>query len=213
MKLRTKIYFRLKNYPYNMTAERMVEIPFIIKNLPLDKNKMILDVGCDESILPVMLCSYGYNVFGIDINQYNFKHPKFRFEKINLCKLKDVKNSTYDIVISMSTIEHMGLGYYGEDNCSQSEAFDVIYDILKEEGMFILTVPFGKYSENKLQRVYNKEMLNKVLKKFKISKLEFYMKEGNIWIPCLYSSIENLDSTDSTNGITCIVCQKVKNST
>lgn len=208
MKLRTKIYFRLKNYPYNMTNERMVEIPFILQNIPKEKSIKILDIGCDESILPIMLSSYGYNVHGIDINNYDFDHINFKFHKGNLKDYDKFAKIKYDCIISMSTIEHIGLGYYGKDDFSQKEAFQKVLGLLKDDGVFILTIPYGKYSINKLQIVYDEKLLNSYLEDFKIIKSEYYRSFLGKWSPCSKEILIDIPSHEETNAICCMVLMK-----
>lgn len=59
-------------------SERIVEYPWVFRNLELDAGK-ILDVGCCKSKLSIQLASLGYKVYGIDISNYLYKHPNFKF--------------------------------------------------------------------------------------------------------------------------------------
>lgn len=71
-----------------MVISRIFEYPLIFQNLDLESGRM-LDVGCCGSKLPIELASLGYEVYGIDVNDYPLTHPNFIFIK------QDVINSTF----------------------------------------------------------------------------------------------------------------------
>jgi SAM-dependent methyltransferase len=97
-----------------LTTPRIAELPFVHQNLRLKEScKHILEVGCTESRLAMELASLGYEVCGIDIRKYPFKHPNFNFILGDICNAP-FQSDSFDAVVSVSTIEHIGLGLYGD---------------------------------------------------------------------------------------------------
>ena len=78
----------------------------------------------------------------------------------------------YDVIVSFSSIEHSGLGRYGDDIDPDADltTMDFFYDILKPDGLLFLAVPFGK--ANRLEwnhhRIYGPERYNKLVKRFQV---------------------------------------------
>lgn len=93
-------------YAGNFT-ERIVEYPLVFSHLPKTKAK-ILDVGCRYSLLPIQLASMGHQVYGIDLFDYRKRHPNFSFFKGDSLK-PPFKKEFFDVVIAVSTVEHIGL--------------------------------------------------------------------------------------------------------
>src|SRR4030042_5037324 len=67
------LFFSILRKGYDIfTNERIVEIPFVYQNLNLPKKAKVLDFGCCESKVSIELSSLGYNVTGVDLNDYPF---------------------------------------------------------------------------------------------------------------------------------------------
>ena len=177
-------------------TERIVETPEVLRNIP-SKNVKILDVGCRYSLLPIQLASLGNEVYGIDIYPYKRRHPNFHFTKLDILKAK-FKRSFFDVVISLSTIEHIGLGFFGEkvDLDGDRKAIKKINFLLKRRGILLLTAPFGKPFDSSWYRVYDKKRLLKLLDGFKIREMRIYKKSSNeVWIPVTLKEAETIDSS------------------
>lgn len=149
-------------------TDRYIEYPFILENLPQNKDNKILDIGCTGSMFPLLLQSLGYITYGIDIRDYPLK-DKFNFTKGDICHTK-FPDDYFDIITAISIIEHIGIGgRWGvngngwDDLCAIQE----IHRILKPNGMFLMTVPFGKeYKIEKNHRIYDVNTLTFLLKYF-----------------------------------------------
>jgi len=207
--------FSLKRkYMRLVVNERIVEIPFVFQNLKLPKGSKILDFGCGESKLSLELASLGYRVTGVDLNDYNFTHPNFEFVKGNFLK-NNFPDEYFDAVVAVSSIEHVGLGAYGEsfwDEEGDYKAVREIHRILKTGGIFIMTVPFGKRGKTLTYRVYDKKTLFNILNGFKIEKIECYIGLGRkYWIPANIDEAEKIDSvsTGFNQAVACVLCSKL----
>ena len=90
----------------------------------------------------------------------------------------------YDAVVSFSSIEHSGLGRYGDtidpDGDLNSMAF--FLNILKPDGLLFLAVPLGK--ENRLEwnhhRIYGPERFRKLVRHFKLLNVDGHLSASTI---------------------------------
>lgn len=161
---------------------------FVLENIDHSSSKKILDIGCCESLLPEELGKRGHRVFGIDIRDYG-RCRNFKFLKADITKRDSLpfNDRTFDYIISLSTLEHIGLGYYGGDLNRRGDrmAVEVIHSLLKPDGKFLVTLPFsGKYTENSFQRIHTKESFQTLISGyFRIEKQQFWIpKSKKNWI-------------------------------
>lgn len=209
----------LEMYRYKGVNERYYEYPFGIKNALEFKNKSgktkVLDAGSSDSPFGPILASLGFKVTGVDIVPWKIDYPNMEFKVEDLKKLS-FKDESFDIVTAISTLEHVGLSRYGEEETSEGDAksFEELYRVLKSNGYFILTVPYGKkYSvhQNK-NRIYDKKRINTLLKKFTVKKTEFYapIDDPEIFRPCTEKELLKWDKgfTDGQHGVICVVAKK-----
>lgn len=164
---------------YNTTfrKERIIEIPIIMFLLKEYKGREILEVG---------------NV----LNHYiKFKHDvvdKYEVypEVINEDIMTYKPNKSYDLIVSISTIEHIGWDgksdyYRRKDKNIIIKAITNLSNLLKRNGKLIYTFPLG----------YNL-YLDKLLKDKKLPFTEiYYMKrisKDNKWKQVNYAEIKNI---------------------
>jgi SAM-dependent methyltransferase len=157
------------------TSERIIERPWLFRNLghePLGAK--VLDLGCTESLIGLELASNGFSVTGIDVRDYALQHPNFKFVKSDL-RETHLESGAYDIAIVLSTIEHVGLGFYGDtagDDADQA-VMQEIFRLLKPKGKLFLTTPFGHGAVTPQHRIYDSGSLRRLLAPFRIDKMEF----------------------------------------
>lgn len=190
------------------TSERLVEIPLVFKNIPLTRKK-ILDVGCRYSILSIQLASLGHEMHGIDVNNYKHRHPNFIFHKADILN-SNFPEGYFDIVIALSTIEHVGLGRYGErkDIKGDMKAVKEILRILKPGGQFLITLPFGGAVKTDWFRVYNMEKIRKLLTGFKICGKYFFKEKNRSWVPTGALDAEKIDSSKKPMAVIFVMATK-----
>jgi hypothetical protein len=107
-------------------------------------NKKIGIIGSTTPWLEAIV--YNYNCTDITTIEYN--KPIIENNKIfKSIKYSDCMNLTneYDVIISYSSIEHSGLGRYGDDLDPKGDltTMSVVHNILKKDGLLILGVPIG----------------------------------------------------------------------
>ncbi|MFW9973309.1 MAG: class I SAM-dependent methyltransferase [Candidatus Odinarchaeota archaeon] len=183
--------------------ERIVEIPFLYKNLDFHKMNKILDLGCVGSKISLQLSSLGYQVVGVDYRPFIFKHKNLKFIQGNFFDI-DLANESFDCVICISTIEHIGLPAYNIDPFEHGDkkAIEKIYNLLKRGGKLILTVPFGKATVNQFERNYDQKSLEQLIERFTIQEFKIYERSKSGWIL-------SYNSSNNSKKVACVVGVKV----
>lgn len=141
-----------------MVIQRLPEYKFALAHV---KPEEVLDVGCCESVLSLLLASTGLKVIGMDINPYPFPSgPNFTFMQEDV-RQTTLPNKSFDTVIAISTVEHIGLDAYKNTKFEEHgdlTAMKQMNRVLKDDGVLILTVPYG-YGSESWWRSYNKDSL------------------------------------------------------
>ncbi len=201
-----------RNYELKVN-ERIVELPFALRELNHPNGSKGLEFGCATSRLSLELASAGFQVTGIDLDDYYFTHPNLKFIQGDFLK-SNLKENYFDAVVSVSAIEHCGLKYYGDDAAEDGDrqVVEKIWRILRKGGKLIMTVPFGKPGVRKGKyRVYDAKMLEKLLNGFKVIKQEFYVcTSDKYWQPADEGAAARTDSltTDAIQAVVCVVAEK-----
>jgi SAM-dependent methyltransferase len=189
-------------------TERILEYPFIHENTPfgLNDNIKVLDIGSGRSLLPFELASKGYRVWCTDFkskyHRYITDYNNFTFVPGDIRKTS-FPDSFFDIVVGVSSIEHVGLAGKSTDLEGDKTAVKEISRIIAPGGKFLITVPFGKQSgiytvaRHDSFRVYNYDRLKELLGEFEMEREQFGVLEGRSWKP---SSLEEAEAVDSLSS-------------
>ena len=164
-----------------VVSERIIENAFAIRSLP-GNIKRILDVGCCESDLSIQLATTGFDVYGIDIRNYELTHRNFHFVRDDI-RETPFQDGYFDVVIAISAIEHVGLGHYGDPEYRDGDliAMKEIHRVLMKGGMLIMSTPFGGKSKITWERVYDNDALANLLEGFDVQKTDYWIKEREEW--------------------------------
>ncbi len=172
-----------------------------------------MDAGPTGSLFPLIAASLGIKVTGIDILPWDIQFKNYTHLLADLKKIP-IESNYFDLVSSISTMEHLGLPRFGEtpDKDADIKGMKELIRVLKPKGHIILTVPFGKpiIFQNK-HRVYDKKALKKLIGNLKIVKQEFFAPVDNIltFRPCTQEEVFLVDTKTGTYGVNCIVAQKI----
>lgn len=189
--------------------ERIIEIPFVISQLTsIPKGSEVLDLGCMESVLPLFMAGIDYQVTGLDFRKYPYQSPNFKFVQGSILDLP-FKDSYFDAVTCISTIEHLGIGFYNDPQGIVSPditGMKQIRRVLKPKGLLILTVPFGKASVNNQQRIYGKKELDILVDGFDLKEIILYKnvkaeKGNNYWERISLSEAGALEYKEGTECV------------
>lgn len=198
--------------------ERVIEKPVLFKQiLKLNKNSEILDFGCSRSSLVIELASLGYKVTGIDLRDYPFVHPNFKFYKKNILDLDT--NIKYDFIIALSVVEHIGLGAYGENTNTKdfNQVMDKLTSLVKPGGRVFISIPVGKSYFGKFLRSFTPKEGSELLKNYDFTltyKEYFKRKDNKTWLPSSENQISTVSNAyedrgpKAVNAVGCYLWQK-----
>jgi len=166
--------------------ERVAEVPFAMRALAsLRPPARILDVGSGESTLPLSLASLGYSVTALDPRPLRLRHPLLESVESTLEDFSADPGS-YDAVCCISTVEHFGIGAYGEhasDEDADLAALARLRELVKPDGFLVLTVPFGEPRPGPDQRVYDEERLRRLLDGWEVAERELVTRiDRRTWV-------------------------------
>jgi hypothetical protein len=194
-------------------SERIIETPLVFQQVPRGPLN-ILDFGCAESLQPMQLCALGHTVTGLDFRPYPFTHKNFRFVQADILDWKP-SPETFDIAVSVSTVEHVGLGAYGDPAREGGDKIAVgkLRDSLKTGGTMLLTVPAGKKCVRRGMRIYDHHAVESLVPD--IEQVRYFRKAGRFsdWEEVTESEIgsltyEDYEAVAPAQGLAFIVSRK-----
>lgn len=163
-----KIFFRNKYFifqnkkikyfyhPYNTTweNERSIEIPIIMSVIKKNKGKHLLEFGNVLShyfSVKHDIIDKGEEDFGI----IDFKHSNHHVIDKDIIQY-NTKNK-YDLIVSISTLEHVGQEEWDSNESSSNkiiEAIENLKKLVKLNGKIVITIPVGynKYLDEYIQK-------------------------------------------------------------
>ena len=133
------------------------------------KNKKVLIIGSEEPCYEACALYYGAKeVTMVEYQKVTSEHPNI---KTVTAEEFSKMNEKYDAAISISSVEHSGLGRYGDpiNPDGDLEAMKDLYDNLKKGVMCFLAVPIGldQIIWN-AHRIYGRNRLPKLIEKFEL---------------------------------------------
>lgn len=161
-----------------------IEKNWILANIKNYPGKTVLDFGSGPGVgLGRKLVQMGFQVTCLDLRPPkslafppNLKYIQEDISNVNLLP------ASFAIIMSNSTIEHAGLGRYGdrEEPDQDLRIMQLFRKLLKSSGIMLLTIPIGIDTIMKpYHRVYGTERLPLLLKGWKILKEQFWMKDNS----------------------------------
>ena len=192
-----------RQYEYAYTVEKFREHDI--------RNKDVLDVGSSGSVLPTILAALGNHVVCIDVREWPAIWPNLQFIK---CDLADsgFAFESFDVITCVSTIEHIGLGTYGdkEDVDGDIKGVAMLRKYLKPDGRMILTVPFGKSAIiYPLHRIYDNSRFSRLTLGFRILDKKFFgpIDDPSVYRPCSKEEAYSVDA-ERSYAVICALLEK-----
>jgi|LGVF01.1.fsa_nt_gb ubiquinone biosynthesis O-methyltransferase len=178
-------YYKYTEYIRYVDFERLDFIIQSIRNHSNETNLKGLDVGCGKGNITVPLASIGYKMIGIDIAPNNIKVAKSKqvAKETSTFLVGDAENLTFkkenfDFVVCSEVLEHLN---------RPEKALNSINEVLKENGILIVTVPngYGPYSlifdyfRNKvICKIFPKITFSDHIQAFTLSKINKIIKKA-----------------------------------
>jgi SAM-dependent methyltransferase len=168
------------------TNERIVEVPFAFGAIAgLQRPARILDVGAAESTTALALASLGHRATALDPRGYPFSHPNLTVESVTIEQLHE-PSDPFDAILLISTLEHVGLGFYGDATGAQGadrRALERLGQFLAPGGILVLTVPYGEAHVSEKERTYDQETLTDLLQGWTITRREIVeRRDERTWV-------------------------------
>ena len=169
-----------------LTGDRDVESSWALAELPTGKMR-VLNFGPGPSqLISLVAARKGSSVVRFDVREVE---KLVEMEDIEwICgDISEYKfgRQKFDVIVNISTVEHVGLGRYGDSKSDQGDlkAMQLLKTILKPNGKMILTIPVGRDAVHGfLHRVYGEKRLSLLLEGFRQIKSEFWAKsDKRIW--------------------------------
>lgn len=174
--------------------ERVIEYPWVYARLPKDPG-MMLDAGSalnHDFLLPrVPVCNAKLTICTLAPEKRCYWHRGISYMFDDL-RASVFRSETFDTIVSISTIEHIGLDntlLYTDDGSKRERdsagfraAVREFRRIIRPGGVCFITVPYGKASSRGWFQVFDADMVQMILDDFKPSHHEVdyfgYSQEG-----------------------------------
>jgi hypothetical protein len=165
--------------------ERVAEVPYAFRALSrIEPNAKVLDVGATESSLCLSLATLGYDVTAIDPRPNPLSHERLRTVVGAIENWEE--DVTFDAVICLSTIEHIGTGGYGQetaDDRTDLAAMKRMRELTRPGGLLVLTTSVGQAGLNDSGRVYDRQGLDELLEGWETQDLTLVQrKDATTWV-------------------------------
>lgn len=205
------------NYGFRLD-ERCVEYPWLFSRF-CDTNRSLLDAGSALNFkyllnLPVLK--------NRNIVIYTLS-PEGTLSRSNISYIYGdlrqtiIKSEYFDEIVCISTLEHIGMDntvlYSRDDRFAEFRPNDYqiavkeLYRLMKPEGKLYITVPYGRYSNHGWLQVFDKSMVDSILKVFdgSVYSVSYYRYEVDGWqissaddcVDCTYFDIHQQPDYDS----------------
>jgi len=184
----------IEDDPQVVISEQIVENAMVLANVP-PGTRTVLDFGGVESLLPVTLAALGYRVTVWDQRPYAFAHPLLQVVRQDILGGGGSALAPFDLVVSVSTIEHLGLGSYGDVAMEDADAKGVsaLWALVKPGGRMIMTVPVGRAAIHPGFRVYDRARIERVFPR--AGAVHYFRKEARdaVWQRTHEAEVQNID--------------------
>jgi hypothetical protein len=179
--------YRPGGYEPVWVNERIVEVPYALGVLAeLAAPSRVLDFGACFSTFALSAASLGHHVTALDLHPYPLRHPNLT---VVTAAGEDWEGpeQPFDAIVALSTVEHLGLGAYGDS--PSGPGLDAVLmsrfrTWLGEGGKLVFTAPYGPWEVGSFQRVYDDAHLDALFTGWKIADQRFYVQEDPlVWMP------------------------------
>ncbi len=177
----------------------------------------IIDVGGCDARLGLQLAQAGHVITVCDYREYPEKHPNLTSIQGDFLQ-NQLPDNSFDYVLFISTIEHIGFGSYGAPAVSDGDltAFAEAKRLLKRNGRIVITFPFaGKETYvSGFERWYDVDRARRLFEGMYVMAEEYYAPatrkqvRGRVinWSPVSLDQITSEEDVVKAFGRQCNAC-------
>ena len=197
-------------------SNRDLEYDFAYRNVN-GENVSILDIGGCDSLMPLLLARVGHRVTVYDFRSYPERHHNLQFIQGDFMK-NQLRSKSYDIIMLISTIEHMGLGAYGISEYKDAD-FEVMRElkrILMDGGRLVLTFPFNEEEKivSGFERWYSVDRIKQLFIGWYVVDFEFWAPDRKLlgyWVKWVPSTVRRAGRAYMAKGVQGVACFALMN--
>jgi 2-polyprenyl-3-methyl-5-hydroxy-6-metoxy-1,4-benzoquinol methylase len=203
-----------RSRPVLIFSEQLVENALLLQQVDASV-RQALDFGGFESTLPLALATLGVDVTVVDQRPYPFRHERVHVLQHDILEPIAELKAEFDLVYSISTIEHVGLGAYGDPFAPNGDALAVrhLWEKVRPGGRLFLSVPAGEASQQRGYRIYSPEAVQALLPA--PGDVRYFRKLGRtgVWHECSAEAIarhryEDYDAEFPVEGVAVATVRK-----
>ncbi len=191
-------------------SERSVELDFIkemVKKYRFIKEGTILDVGGIPTNSNIM---HGYYE-AMQETGMQYKVADFRGGDYPGDFVTNPIKDKFEIIIFLSSLEHFPQCTEGDMQFREGEdrkGFEKAISLLSDDGIILLTVPFGKPVWQDYHQNYDMDLINKLSEGTEIIEQYVYRLVDGNWVEYNPKHMDDVLYTDQCYGVGCFVFRK-----
>lgn len=194
------------NYEEMLTQQHewRSDYPWFIKRI---EGHRVLDLGYKaHAFFTMILLEYGFEVVGVDraeaTSEADVRGELFKHITADVREIPE-PTSSFSTIIAPSLLEHVGLGFYGENqvNDSRIKAMGEWHRLLKEGGLLLAQLPYGKnpriinFQGRPYYQTYTSDMIARDFGRFAIEDIAYHSYEPHGWIEVSKAVADHMDHT------------------
>ena len=193
-------------------SERDIEYDFAYRSVT-GRQSRILDVGGCDSLLPLVLCKDGHRVTVYDFRPYAGRHPNLSVIQSDFLR-NTLPAGSFEVVLMISTIEHIGLGAYGAPVLQDGDfrAINQARRLLVDGGKLVLTFPFNQEERlfTSFERWYSADRVGRLTQRWRHRDEEFWVPDKKLlgrwvrWRPATMEAAGQASVTTGMHGLACL---------
>jgi len=171
-------FYKIEDKHWWFQGRKEILLRLIDKYYRPEPNSKVLDIGCGTGMMLKSLSKYG-EVYGLDKNEKAIAYSKIRSPKAKIVlgsfpeNMQNLLPLKFDLITVLDVLEHID---------DDTKALEAIKNILKPNGILIITVPAYKFlwthfdEVNQHKRRYTRRELSEKITKagFKIEKISYF---------------------------------------
>lgn len=184
----------------DLVNERIVELPFAMAALgSVPPAARILEIGSAESTFSLSAASLGFRITAVDPRPLPYTHPNLESFAGPLEQLAPPVEP-FAAAFLISTIEHVGLGAYGEDAYGDGQPgaaadralLHRVRELLSPDGLLVLSTPYGPVGVSEFERTYDDAALTKLLAGWRITERQLVVRRD----PLTWEAVDHAGPQD-----------------